>query len=314
MSSKREQLIKEVYKPIRVNFPRRPYVIKSLDDTLQLDIADLQQLSKSNEGYKYFLLGVNPFSKKIYTQNLKTKSAREVCDATKEILMKSRIKFKNLHTDRGTEFKNKIFQREIVKDNGIKHFFSFSVKKCAHAERAIGTIKRKLYKSMGLRASEKWIVDISKIVNEHNNTPHSRFKFKPNDVTRLNENEIFNKFYNITRPFSIPKFKLNDPVRIIEVPDQFRKSFYPSWSPAVYTIVKINKKYPNVYKLKTYDKKILPRSYYEQELQKVKNKDYYLIEKIVGSRGRLRKCRFWGFSKEHDMWLDKDDIDITEES
>lgn len=132
------QVVNEIYHPVKINFPRRRYEILSLDDVLQLDLADLSLLGRSNDGHKYILVAINPFSKKIYTVPLKTKTAREVTDATKEILRRSNIRFKKIMSDKGTEFKNAIFKREISEANGIHHYFSNSIKKCAFAERAIG--------------------------------------------------------------------------------------------------------------------------------------------------------------------------------
>lgn len=150
MVDKRTQVIEELYKPIRVNFPRRPYTIKSIDDVIQMDIAELQLLAKHNDGHRYFLCATNPFTKKIYALPLKTKTAKEVVSAALEILRSSKIKFKKIFTDRGAEFKNALFKRDVLEPLKIHHYFSYSKIKCAHVERAIGTIKRRLYKRMGM--------------------------------------------------------------------------------------------------------------------------------------------------------------------
>lgn len=94
-----------------------------------MDLGDMSWLAEHNEGRRYFLLAVNPFSKKFYVVPLRGKGAREVADATKKILQLSRIRYQNMCTDKGTEFKNVIFRREIEQANNIKHFYSSGVKK-----------------------------------------------------------------------------------------------------------------------------------------------------------------------------------------
>lgn len=257
LANQHTQAINELYKPVRINFPRRRFELRRLHDVIELDIADMSNLSRENDGHHYFLLANIPFSKKIFTVPLKTKGAREVATATKLILRKARLKFKKIFTDRGSEFKNTIFKREIEDEMGIEHYYSYSVKKCPHAERSIGTVKRKIYKMMGLKGSMRWLDFLPKLTSEINNTPHSRFKFKPNEVNRRNEHAIYEQFYSQPRETNIPKFKIGDKVRKSEPPTMFRRSFYPNWSPAVYSVVAVNRKVPNVYKLKDYYGKTL---------------------------------------------------------
>lgn len=124
-----KQTIKELYRPIRVNFPRRRTEIRSLSECVQLDVADMSWLEKSNDGYRNFLLGVNPFSKKFYCVRLRGKAAREVCNATKKILDDTGLAIVSIYTDKGGEFLNSIFRREIENARNIRHFFSTGTKK-----------------------------------------------------------------------------------------------------------------------------------------------------------------------------------------
>lgn len=129
------ETIGELYKPLRINFPRRRTEIRSLRDVLQIDLADMTWLARENNGYHYFLLAVNPFSKLFYSAALKGKTAREVCDATKRILIDSRIAYENIVSDKGSEFRNQIFRREIEQAMGIEHHYTYSIKKAAIVER-----------------------------------------------------------------------------------------------------------------------------------------------------------------------------------
>lgn len=58
-------------------------------------------LSKDNNGYKYILVLVNAFNKKIFAQALRTKKAGEVLIATKKLLTQAKFKFANVMSDKG---------------------------------------------------------------------------------------------------------------------------------------------------------------------------------------------------------------------
>lgn len=131
LHQKHRDAINELYRPLRINFPRRRTEIRNLRE-LQLDLGEMSWLAPENDGFKYFLLCVNPFSKKFYTAKLMTKGAREVCNAVKRILNSSGIAYERIFTDKGAEFKNTIFRREIEEGMNILHFYSTGVKKvCA---------------------------------------------------------------------------------------------------------------------------------------------------------------------------------------
>lgn len=307
------QLLSEMFRPVRVNFPRRRFELRSLDDVIEIDIGDLNQLSKFNSNYKYILIAVNPFSKMIYTEKLKKKTARETTDAMKKILDRCDIKFKKLFSDHGTEFKNKIFQTEILEKYNIHHYFSNSIKKAMHAERYLRTLKEKLYRTMAMNATKRWIDFLPDITEKINNTPHSRFKFRPIEVTPLNEREIYEKFYSSPREIIEPKYEIGQKVRISQAENiKFRKGYWPAFSPQIYTIVARNVKKPPVYKLQDHDGNVMPRTYYTEEITPVKFPDLWLIEKILARKGNKVKVRWLGLTKDDDEWVNKNDVkDVT---
>lgn len=302
--------VNELYKPVRVNFPRRRTEIRSLKE-LQLDLGDMSWLAEKNGGKRFFLLAVNPFSKKFFGRAIQSKSAREVCDATKDIIRESGIRYKQFFSDRGAEFKNRIFRSEITQPNNIRHFFTTGIKKAAIVERGIGTVKRYLYKRMALRGSKRWIDDLQNLINEINRKKIARLGFAPNDVNEENEGEIYRKFYSSPRPYRAPKFAIGDVVRKSEPLVQFKRSFYPGWSPQIYKIVNINVKYPNVYKLVDYYGKPVLGSFYNEELQRVKHPNYFLIEKVIRRRGNSQLVKWLGYDETG--WVhDRDFVDISD--
>lgn len=173
--------------------------------------------------------------------------------------------------------------------------------------RGIGTVKRKLYKSMALRGSKRWVGDLRRIIEEINNTKIARMGFRPNDVTPRNEAAIYQKFYSTPRPVgAAPKFRVGGKVRRSEPLIQFRRSFYPGWSPHIFTISAINRKLPHSYKLRDYYGVAIPGSYYAEELQTAKHPNYFLIEEVLERRGNRVRVKWWGYNSI--QWINARDL------
>lgn len=168
---------------------------------------------------------------------------------------------------------------------------------------------------MAMNASKKLIDLLPQAVEIVNNRKHSRMKIAPVDITENNEKEIFNKFYNTPREFGIPKYKINDHVRVSQyLNDKFRKGYWPAFSPQIYKIIAINRKKPEVYRLEDHEGKILPRSYYQEELTAVKYKDLWLTSNIVQRRGSKVKVSWLGLPSSYDEWINASDVkDILKE-
>lgn len=300
------QTINEMFKPIRVNFPRRRTEIRSIADAIQADLADMQLLAAENRGYRYILLAVNPFSKYFYAHALKTKNAVEVGNAMKRILLDSGINYQSILTDRGTEFDNEFFKREIERAMGIRHFYAWSSKKAAIVERGIKTLKLHLYREMAQNGSKEWVRLLQPLIAKINATKISRLGFAPNDVTPQNENAIYQAHYASQRPVGIPKYRIGQKVRRAEAAIQFRRSFYPGWSPQIYTIRAVNRKIPTVYRLKDHMNRNINGSYYDHELQIAKYPNYYLIEEILERRGNRLRIKWLGYNETR--WVNRNDV------
>lgn len=307
--NERSGIINELYAPYRVNFTRKRIEIRGLSDLIEADLADLQKLKSYNKNFAYILLATNPFSKMIYCRKLKTKTPAEVAKAMKSILEETKIKFKNLFTDAGSEFFGKKFQDEVVKPYKLNHYTTKSKIKASHAERKIQDLKKKLYIEMDLKGTNSWQNLLDDVVKKLNSTPHSRYKFIPIKVNRKNAKEIQRKFYDVKRPYnSKSKFKVGDKVRISELPLLFRRAFKPYWSPEIYTIKQINLKMPQTYRLVDHRNRDLKRSYYQDEIKKTKYPDTWLVEKILKHKGNKVLVRWFGLPAEDDSWVLKKDI------
>jgi hypothetical protein len=51
-----------LHKPVRKLFPRNPYTVTNIDGVWEINISDLNSLSKYNDKYKYFLCVIDVIS------------------------------------------------------------------------------------------------------------------------------------------------------------------------------------------------------------------------------------------------------------
>ena len=135
-------------KPIR-RFPRRKYSIAGFGCLMQSDLAFMFE----KNGYKYFLVLIDVFSRHLYVEILKDKSANTVKKAFEKIFSTLTSPITKIETDEGGEFV------------GLKSFFKkekilFSIKagtnKASFSEHIIYLIKRRLYMMMRSEVSTDW--------------------------------------------------------------------------------------------------------------------------------------------------------------
>lgn len=94
-------LVKEIHGNVRINFPRRKYIIKHLDYMWHSDLCDFQNLKKHNKNYCYVLIVIDCFSKFCWARSLKTKTGKEVKEAFNSIFEETRRSPKYLVVDEG---------------------------------------------------------------------------------------------------------------------------------------------------------------------------------------------------------------------
>lgn len=75
---------------------RRSYDVKFIGELLQMDLAQMFEF----DDYKYFLIVTDCFSSKIWTRNLKSKTAKTVFEALKDIIESLSFPIQEIESDR----------------------------------------------------------------------------------------------------------------------------------------------------------------------------------------------------------------------
>ena len=185
------------------------------DNIWGADLADMQLLSKYNNGIRFLLCVIGIFSKYAWVVPLKDKKGISIAKAFQIILKQSNRKANKISVDKGFEFYNAYFKKWL-QDSNIVMYSTHNERKSVVVERFIRTLKSRIYKYMASISKNVYIDKLDDIVDEYNNTYHTTIKMKPADVkdnTYINaDKEINNKG---------PKFKVGDHVRI----SKYKKNF-----------------------------------------------------------------------------------------
>ena len=120
------------------------------------------------------------------------------------------------------------------------------------------------------------------LVDQYNNAIHSSIKMAQNEACRKeNENKVCRNVYpEFCGKTMAPKFSIGDNVRITKKKKTFDKGYTQRWMEEVFTISKIQLTLPVTYKITDYNGEETQGSFYDQELQKMKQ-DIFRIEKIL---------------------------------
>jgi hypothetical protein len=294
-----------LHKPIRRKFPRRKTFAKGIDDLFQADLADMQNVSRYNNGYRYILTCIDVFSKRAFAIPLKDKRGPSVAEAFEKIFTERTPVF--LQTDRGTEFLNSQVQSVFRKYN-IKHYSSFNYDiKAACVERFNRTIKTKLFRYFTHSHSNRWVDVLPSFIESYNKSFHRTIGMAPNEVTIENTQQVADRMYPAKTPPNY-KFHVGDHVRISKYKNVFTKGYLQNWTDEIFKIAVRHSTSPVTYGLVDLLQEDIKGKFYEPELQLVVKQadDVYIVEKIIKTRRRNGKLEYFvkwkGYPDKFNSW------------
>ena len=301
-------LAEELHKPVKRKFRKRRVLVSGIDKIWAADLADMQALSKENEGYKFLLLVIDTFSKYGWIVPLKDKKGETIVKALKEIFKESGRRPDKLWTDKGREFFNKDV-RDLV-----YLYATENEEKSSIAERWIRTMKEKMFKYFTDNNTYNYIDALPELVEDYNNTVHSSTKLTPTDASKEeNELTVWRNLYPDRYKTSRlnPKFSVGDKVRITKKKKDFEKGYTARWTEEIFTIKEIRETNPITYKLEDLQGEEIEGTFYEPELQKTEQQ-IYRIEKIIKKEKGRSFVKWKGYPDKFNSWVDnKDLIDLN---
>ena len=170
-----------MHKPVIKKFDKRKVYLQFKDNIWGVDLADMQSLSRKNNGIKYILCAIYLHSKYAFIIPLKDKKGISIVNTFNKIIKQSNRKPNKIWVDEGSEFYNLVFKKWLS-DNNIEMYSTYNEDKSVVAERFIRTLKNELHKHMTASGKNVYYNVLVDVVSKYNNTQHSTIKMKPIDV------------------------------------------------------------------------------------------------------------------------------------
>ena len=201
---------------------------------------------------------------------------------------------------------------KFFEDHNIKIYYTNSSLKAVVIERFNRSLRELMMREFVKNNNTIWFNILPKLINFYNNKYHNTIKDKPININLSNEKYIKNTIYKYNVTNKIPKFKINDIVRIsLKRRELFDKpSDNIKWSEELLKIHSINKSNVITYEITNMNNEIIQGIFYEKELQlsKMKEDGLYIIEKIIKKVGDKYLIKWRNYSNDFNSWINKNDI------
>jgi hypothetical protein len=306
-----------LHKKAKPSFPRQPTIVSGAGEQLQADLLDVRSHSRGNSGVNFLLTGIDCFSRKGYAYPIRSKSGEHVASALEKIFHQNN--YRVLQTDKGKEFYNWRV-KDLLKRYRVEHFSTDDDKvKASIVERFNRTLREKIHRYLTAKKSNGFIDVLQKIVDAYNETEHSTIGMAPNEVGDHNQSEVFDELYEAKGPVAVWQGKktpleIGDVVRIAKARGAFERGYTPNWTKELFKIsLVVADVRPVVYRLVDMSGEAIQGTFYRQELQKVKDKKVYDVEKVMRTRKKGTKKQYlikWmGYPDTFNSWVDE--VDLT---
>ena len=222
---------------IKKKFPRRRIIARFPFDFFQADLIEYPQYKFQNSNYRYILVMIDCFTRKVWAVPMKFKTAQWTADAFESIFKHFDEFPVHIVTDKGLEFYNSEVTK-VFQNYGIHHFSTPTKTKwkASMAERVIRTLKSRLQKYFVKNKTKRWKDVLDQVVQNYNATPHSAHKLPPQDVTSENRDEVYKRLYPHRAIRTVCRLQVEDKVRIIKEKSLFEKGYTANWSEEIYKI------------------------------------------------------------------------------
>jgi hypothetical protein len=273
-----------------------------------------KNMVKANSGMGYLLTIIDCFTKMAWCIPMKQANCQTAMQIFADVIEKWGAPSK-LNSDRGSELICKKFQ-DFLKKKKIKHYVAYSLRKCAIVERFNLTIQNLLYRMMAKNHTYNWTNFLEQALHIYRNRRHKTVKMSPK-LADTKENEVavrsnlIDFFHNRGIKKNLPKFKINDTVRINRHKNAFNRGYNEDNTEEYFIITNVDNNLPGEvrYKLKDSGDEPIIGSHFENELVAYKPSIYFDIQ-VIDEKGKGRAKRFLiayvGYPAKFNEWVTED--------
>ena len=140
---------------------------RGINYQFQIDFIDMSNFEIENDGYRWFIMIIDIFSKKAWACKIKRKDGKTILEVMKPFLEENTPK--KIEFDQGKEFYYKPFL-ELLRKLRIVHFSVYSDNRCPIVKLFNTTLKTQKYHSFKIRGNRKWTDILQDLVDDHNDS------------------------------------------------------------------------------------------------------------------------------------------------
>lgn len=305
------------YRPAKYKFKRQRVVSPYKNYLWMSDTANMLQYQNDNDGYAYFAVFIDTFTRYLYAYPLKTLKGVEMVQTLKKVFEKSKCDI--FYSDSGSEYIANVV-KAFLKRHKIRQYFSRSDTKSSMAERVIKTIKGKLFRYMEENNSFRWIDALDDFVTGYNNSYHSAIKMNPIQALDSDQYIVWKNQYQTKAPIAKQsrkpkrkiafKFHENDNVKLSAKRRTFQREYDQRYTTEVFVITEKRKKGEiSLYKIKDLNNEGIIGEFQDEELTNVfvPHDKVYKIDKVIKQRKRNNITEYlvsWrGWPKQFNSWV-----------
>jgi len=240
-----KQATVQIHKKTNRNKANKPITTTSEHIFYNMDLLDMQAYSKKNEGYKYILVIIDIFTRKLWCEPMKNKTAKETTQVFTKML-DYMPKPKVIMSDEGPEFHGDM--DAAMEKDGILHVEAQSGdhNRLGIINRVCQTLKKALHKHFTTTGNQKWVDYLKQFVSSYNKTEHTGLHCQsPNDAEKyigqaqvLHAEAIEGK--KALHKTKAHEFKVGDYARVMMYKDKFKRGYEANYSHEVYQVTEVN--------------------------------------------------------------------------
>ena len=219
--------------------------------SMSIDLIDF--VNKPSQQYKYILVAIDNFSRKMYTESTTGKSPDKIAPAMEKVLQKLQSESggklpKFIISDDGSEFKGQ-FDTMLTNKYKIqrRRTLGGQPQQNGLVERANGKLKMLIAKNKRINGGT-WRDNLERSVNAYNNQWNRMTKFNPDTALKLDKTQQQELIENVERKHKEVLLKQRTSENIFAVGDHVRlklskgkldKQSDPSWTSTIYIVGKV---------------------------------------------------------------------------
>ncbi|WAR06347.1 YMD3-like protein [Mya arenaria] len=213
---------------------------------------------------------------------------------------------------------------DLMRKFNVHYFPTQNETKVSTSERAILTIKQKLYRYFNHKDSYNYISVLQNIADSYNHTYHRTIDMRPADVKENNQEEVRLTTYfaqNPKRKKLLPKlkpfkFRVGAYVRISHLKTVFTRAYDQTYSGEIFRVyTRYHRGILPIYRLQDLQGDEIKGTFYESELQNVHvdADQTWKVEKVLKRRGKGRNkqnfVKWKYYLKKFNSWINASDIE-----